>query len=680
MSKKSVIKKKSGVNFGAFQIAIFYLLIGSLWIVFSDEVVAILATDRVMLVRFSMIKGWAYIIVTAGLLYWLIQRYTAALHESEKSYRTLIEQASDGIFLADGEQRYIDVNSAGCSLLGYTREEILQLTMRDMIRLSPENPLRLEELRDGKIFLGEREMIRKDGTLVSVEISVRQLPNGYFQGIVRDITERKWKEQVQSARLRLSEFALSHSLDDVLQKTLDEAELLTGSQIGFYHFLNADQKTLTLQNWSTNTLKNMCKAEGKGHQYEVDQAGVWVDCIRERRPIIHNDFESLPYRKGLPEGHAPVIRELTIPVFRGDKIVAVLGVGNKPQDYTSEEMETISHLADLAWDITARKQAEQVLAASEAELRALFASMQDLAMVIDRDGVYCKIAPTNLDLLYKPLQEILGSNLRDNFSAEQAETFIGVIQQVLEKQQTIRIEYELIINGYPHWFNTSVSPMEEDTTLWVAHDITERKRAEDDLRRAKDELEVAHSELQQSLAHEQVLARTDGLTGICNRRYFFEIAVREFNAALRYQRPLTIIIFDADGLKRVNDSYGHEVGDKMLLMITQVAATHVRTVDVLARYGGDEFIILLPQTNVQQAFVIAERIRENVMAACVETDTETLTATVSVGVAETIHGARGESVEAVIHRADEALYIAKQGGHNRTMIFNPDVKLNSSIN
>ena len=130
-----------------------------------------------------------------------------ALRESEERYRTLVEQASDGIFIADGDGKYLDVNSSGCKLSGYTREEILQLSVQDVTKFSAEKPLRFKELQEGKTIMSEREMVRKDGTLISVEISARQLPDGRFQEIVRDITERKQAED----RLRQLSQAVEHS-------------------------------------------------------------------------------------------------------------------------------------------------------------------------------------------------------------------------------------------------------------------------------------------------------------------------------------------------------------------------------------------------------------------------------------------------------------------------------------
>jgi PAS domain S-box-containing protein len=176
-----------------------------------------------------------------------------------------------------------------------------------------------------------------------------------------EIRVRTRTERVITARLRLLEFAATHALDELLEATINEAEALTGSSIGFYHFLETDQKTLSLQNWSTRTKAQFCRAEGTGLHYDVSRAGVWTDCIRQRRPVIHNDYAALAHRKGMPPDHAQVVRELVLPVFRGDSIVAIIGVGNKPHDYTPEDIEAVSFLADLAWEIAERKQAEEAL-------------------------------------------------------------------------------------------------------------------------------------------------------------------------------------------------------------------------------------------------------------------------------------------------------------------------------
>lgn len=131
----------------------------------------------------------------------------------------------------------------------------------------------------------------------------------------------------------------------------------------------------------------------------------------------------------------------------------------------------------LVEDITARKRTEEALAASEAELRALFAAMHDVVMVLDRDGVYRRIAPTRPELLYRPAEELLGKHLHEIFQPEQADRFLEAIRHTLAVQQTTIIEYELTIRGRKLWFSTSISPMSDTETLWVARDVTEWKRA-----------------------------------------------------------------------------------------------------------------------------------------------------------------------------------------------------------
>ncbi len=179
--------------------------------------------------------------------------------------------------------------------------------------------------------------------------------------VQRSRVERMRNSEINAARLHLMQFAESHSMDDLLEETLNEAERLTNSRIGFYHFVDDDQETVWLQNWSRRTKEEFCRMQGKGEHYPVSQAGVWTECIRTGKPAIHNDYASLPARKGFPEGHAEVIRELVVPVQRGDKIKAILGIGNKETNYDQKDQEVLVLLADLAWEIAERKRAEERL-------------------------------------------------------------------------------------------------------------------------------------------------------------------------------------------------------------------------------------------------------------------------------------------------------------------------------
>ncbi len=279
--------------------------------------------------------------------------------------RNLLEASLDPLVTISREGKITDVNRATEEVTGISRERLIgsdfsdYFTEPEKARQGYEQVFAEETVRDYPLAIRHTSGSVAD---VLYNASVFKNEAGEIEGVfaaARDITERKRTEEIMLARLRLTEFALSHSLDELLQATLDEVEILTGSVIGFFHFLEADQQTLSLQNWSTRTLTELCTAVGKGRHYSIEEAGVWVDCVRERRPVIHNDYATVPRRKGLPEGHAQVIRELLVPIFRGDRIVAILGIGNKLQAYNDQDIQTVTLLADLAWEITERKRAEE---------------------------------------------------------------------------------------------------------------------------------------------------------------------------------------------------------------------------------------------------------------------------------------------------------------------------------
>ncbi|MDT4895401.1 MAG: two-component system, cell cycle sensor histidine kinase and response regulator CckA [Acidobacteriota bacterium] len=141
-------------------------------------------------------------------------------------------------------------------------------------------------------------------------------------------------------------------------------------------------------------------------------------------------------------------------------------------------------------DITERKRAEQALRASEAELRALFAAMTDVILVLDRDGRYQKIAPTDPAYLYKPSADLLGKRLHEVFPEEEVDFFLAHIRRALDEGRMHRVEYSLQISGTEVWFDGSVSPMSKDSVIWIARDITERKRAEEALHESEERYRV----------------------------------------------------------------------------------------------------------------------------------------------------------------------------------------------
>jgi len=165
------------------------------------------------------------------------------------------------------------------------------------------------------------------------------------------------------------------------------------------------------------------------------------------------------------------------------------------------------------------------------------------------------------------------------------------------------------------------------------------------------------------LAEVQRMAITDEGTGIFNRRHFFELAEQEFSRARRYKHSLTAILVDVDEFKSFNDRYGHVIGDQVLRQVAQALKNNLREGDILGRYGGEEFSILLPFTNLKIAQQVAERLCKRVANARVENGKNYLSVTVSVGIAEL--QPETETLLELVELADQAMYAAKEVGGNQ---------------
>lgn len=451
---------------------------------------------------------------------------------SSERYRSILETARDGFWVVDLNARLLEVNDAYCQMSGYTRDELLAMGIPDLEAL--ETPSSTEKHIDAIMHQGnalfESQHRHKNGEIFPVEVSVSysEIEGGHFFVFVRDIHQRKFAEKLARLREQLAEMVYQGDLEQLMRMAVDSTEALTTSQIGFFHFLEQDQQTLSLQVWSTRTLREMCFTEGKGLHYPVSEAGVWVDCIHQRRPVVHNDYAALPHKRGLPEGHAVLLRELTVPVFRGQLIVAVIGVGNKVCDYTPRDIEVVQTVADMAFDLIERKRAEQ------------------------------------------------------------------------------RIEY---------------------------------------------------------------MAYYDVLTGLPNRELLSDRLTQAMAQHRRSKRLLAVCYMDLDGFKPVNDRYGHDVGDGLLVALAQRLKSMLREGDTLARLSGDEFVFLhtdLP--SVEESELIVRRVLGSVSSPF-EVNGYTISVSASIGI--TLYPADEANADTLLRHADQAMYQAKSIGQSGYHLYDP---------
>jgi diguanylate cyclase (GGDEF)-like protein len=175
------------------------------------------------------------------------------------------------------------------------------------------------------------------------------------------------------------------------------------------------------------------------------------------------------------------------------------------------------------------------------------------------------------------------------------------------------------------------------------------------------------ADIRYGLSHAKLLSETDELTGLYNMRGFVVIANRLFAQAQRYERASSFLMADSDSLKQVNDAHGHEAGNRLLQHVVKALQGQLRATDVAARYGGDEFVVMLPDTPARGALEVAERIRHAVESAPFAIESGRVACTVSIGLASFPQD--GRTIEALLARADRALYEAKEGGRNRVAQF-----------
>ena len=591
-------------------------------------------------------------------------RAQAALRDREALYRGVIETSADGFWVVDTGGRILEVNDAYCQLSGYQRQELLGMAVQDLdVQENPDAVARhVSTIMARGSDLFETRHRAKDGTVWQVEVNTSYTPlnGGRMFVFLRDLQRRNRSEALLRARLRLSDLALKSDLDQLMQAALDTTELFTGSQIGFFHFVDPDQETLTLQAWSSNTLAHMCTAEGKGLHYPVSQAGVWVDAVIQRRPVIHNDYASLPHRKGMPEGHAPVVRELVVPILRENKVVAVLGVGNKVTGYTQDDIDVAEQLASMVMDMVARKRAEGALVETNRRLNEArrLAQLGDWSIdMVSQHITWSReifdLVGRDPDLPAPPLEEHRRFIHPDDYPAVQEWA-----RRAIEQGQPVEGELRLLRPDGSLRHGWLKGQTERDGAGHVVRvhgtlqDISERREAEARLEQA---------------------TQFDALTGLANTRRLLENLDRAIATAPG--QPRALLVLNLDRFAQLNESLGRAAGDQVLVTLARRWAASLPPDGLLARLGADAFAV------VQDDFDDAKRVIETaarlmddarIPIACRsngegEGTDAPVSLTLSIGIALSPNDA-GDAT-ALLHAAEDALRTAKTEKGNQARFF-----------
>ncbi|MBU0681278.1 MAG: response regulator [Proteobacteria bacterium] len=360
-----------------------------------------------------------------------------------------------------------------------------------------------KSLQDYKEHL-EELVAQRTGDLESTNASLLQV-----------IAERERAEEALRVDEERLEALLKLSQHDWQTETeltdfaLEEGVQLTKSKVGYLHFFKEDEQTLDLYAWSQETMK-ICTAVKAPH-YPLASAGIWADCVRLRQPVVHNDYLHEPGRKGYPEGHFPLLRHLSVPVFDGDRVVAVAGVGNKEQPYDQADVKQLTLYMASMFKILQARRTEVSLKSSHAELKQIFNSAAGGMWIVDENFTVVKVNQTLLSMTGFAEAEVLGRKCHEILAGNDCHQPSCPLQRIFVDQQVLEFEaLKTRKDGSTFPCIVTVSPFLDQAGNLIGiiedfKDITERKKAELAVQKAMEEAEAANtakSEFLAAMSHE----------------------------------------------------------------------------------------------------------------------------------------------------------------------------------
>lgn len=321
------------------------------------------------------------------------------------------------------------------------------------------------------------------------------------------------------------------------------------------------------------------------------------------------------------------------------------GLGNRLMAFTYQPLRsqdrTPKYVVINCRDITALKQAED-------DRQRIFDASLDMLCSAGFDGHFKDLNPAWTHTLGWGVEELKSRPWIEFIIPEDRPATIESSKRLLKGENLVGFENRCTCkDGSIKWLAWSAFPdLQRQRVFSVIRDITRSKQMEDELRH---------------------LATTDPLTGANNRRHFLDLAALEVKRSRRHDSPFAVLLMDIDHFKSVNDSYGHDVGDEVLKKLVECSLRELRETDSFGRFGGEEFVALLPQTDQEGALQVCERLKDQLGRMVIRTENGELSITVSIGL--TMLGSNDLSIEPIIKRADTALYRAKNFGRNRVVLY-----------
>lgn len=576
------------------------------------------------------------------------------LENSNELFESFIDANESLMYLKDEKLNYLFVNAAFVKAYHKIEEEIIG---KDDFALSVDAFANMRRKSD-MIVLEKTEVVSDtiewNGKVYeSIKFPVK-LINGKtgIGAYVREVTlEKNRQKQLQKILYRheIIVDAFSHlfpttqkQLDYVLHRALN----LTESRYGYIYFYNEETQEFTLNSWTEGVMQECAVAQPQTI-YQLAHTGIWGEVVRQRKPLIVNDFAALhPLKKGYPSGHVALTNFMSIPVLVDEKIVAVVGMANKNGNYDEHDVAELTLLMGGTWNAVERREKQEKLSYERNKYLQTIVAIGDGTMVVDNEGNIEMINAIAEKLTGWTLNEAKGKHYKEVFklSHEMKDSEINdPVEAALRTGQIQELGNHAILTsryGEQYYLEDSAAPIKNDKedilgVILVFRDITDKRE-----QRKKIEYLSFH----------------DSLTGLYNRRFFEE----ELNRLDTHRNlPICVIMGDVNGLKLTNDIFGHTFGDMLLKTVARVLAKVFRADDIIARWGGDEFVVLLYQTNMDEALSVMNRIKEEFEKE------QNMSIKVSISMGADIKTQMEENIWDVLSRAEERMYTNKSLERNK---------------
>lgn len=612
----------------------------------------------------------AYVFLYRALFVETVQYPFLQLETAKEQLQATIDTLPDLLFRMNLSGEYLEVHASTENLLSNPAHELLGHKVSEV--MSAENAAivinALQEAAAKGMSRGQRiELQSQDGSTHWFELSVARMRHGESVApdllvLSRDITESMRNEEalkreadMNAALLSLQNAAENRDEKAFMQYGVETAERITGSRISFIHFINEDQETIELATWSQRTIDASHLALPETH-YPISKAGIWANALRQRKPVIINDYANEPGRHGLPEGHGQLVRMLSLPVIENGLVRMIIGVGNKGADYTGKDAELLQIIAEAIWRIANKRRTNELLH----KLTMAVEQSPNSIVITNLDAEIEYVNPAFTAASGYTLQEAMGKNPRVLQSGKTAKEVYDEMWATLTKGKAWRGE---LINrskqGNEYIERTVIYPVRNDEgviTNYLSHkeNITAQKLAEQRINQ---------------------LMQYDALTGLPNRDSLLHMMKRAIDLARMQAQALAVMWINIDHFKQINDSISHELGDAVLQELT-LRLSHVMHGDhYLSRISGDHFVLVAPDTDEHIAPMLAQQLLA-AMDEPFKVKGHELNITLSLGIA--LYPTDGESISDLLKNSEQAMYKMKREGRNGYRFFTSDLQENSA--